>query len=259
MGAFDALFEGTEEEILGQDSFAGAKIEKSGVYLFKITMAKQKDSGSSNSKAFVLELEAENGARVFHDMGWYINKEGGFTDKNGKVLSATAAVVRLNNMLTGSKDLPALTAANIKEYNWEAKAEVTVNRMIARDLIGKIVKAQVVRVRSNKQVKSGGKTPEGYDIYVDGPDEKFTNEVKRFYDGITGQTVGEKQLGAAAEAITKDIEYCEKTPVLDKFKNVAPIAQNGGASAPQQGFGNTNQAANAGFGSDTAPQQGFGA
>jgi len=237
MSQFDNLFEGTEEEILGQDEFKGSGITKSCVVVAKITMAKQKDSGSSNSKAFVIEMETESGAKLFHDFGWYINKTGKHTDKNGKILPATAGLVRFNALINNERDLPKLDLAAIKEYDWESKSEVSVQKMIARSLIGKMVQVQVVRIKTNKQVDSGGKTPEGYAIWVDGPDEKFTNECKRFYDAMTGQTIGEKQLGKEAEKIKTDIQYCEENPVLDKFKAVAAITASQAPSTATQGFG----------------------
>lgn len=235
---FASLFEGTKEEIKSQDTFGGSKIEASGIFKAKITMAKQKDSKSSASKSFVLELETESGAKLFNEFGWYINKAGLHTDKNGKFLPAVQSLVRFTALTCGIQDIPPLVEKSIKEYNFETKSEITVQRMIALDLIGKVVYVQVIRIRSNKQVNSGVAGPDGYNIWVDGPEEKFTNKCQRFYNADS-QTVGEMQLREPAENIIKDREYCAKTPVLDKYKAVAntTATQTASAGQPAAGFG----------------------
>lgn len=239
MSILDSVFDTTDEqELLASDKgFAGTRVEQSGVMLVKVAMAKQVDSGSSDSKNFKLELETEKGAKLYWDAGWYIGKSGTNLDSKGKLLIAAASLARVSYMLTGGKELPAVTAATIKEYDFDLKREVDVSRMVARDLVGKFIQVQVVRKRVNKQVDSGRKTPDGYAIWVDGPEEKFVNEVKRFYDATTGQTFGEKMLSKEAGDIEKDRAYCEKTPVLDKFNAGATAPAAAAATAPTSGFG----------------------
>lgn len=238
MGILSSVFEKNEEQLKADAGFSGNKIEESGIYLCKVTMAKQIDSGSSASKDFALELETEKGAKLFWRAGWYINKASTNVDKNGNLLLGAAALARTNWLLTGSEDFPVLSAATIKEYDWDTKSDISVERQVCRDLVGKFVKVQVVRKRTNKQVKSGKKTTDGWDEYIDGPEEKFTNEVKRFYDASTDQTFGEKQQSKPAEGITKDAEYCAANPVLDKYKAVAaPVTPAAPVAPATSGFG----------------------
>ena len=245
MGVLDSVFDTQNEaELLKADKgFSGTKIEESGVFLFKISMAKQVDSGSSASKNFKLELETEKGAKAYWDAGWYIGKKGDNMDSKGNLLIAAASLARATYLISGSKDLPVVTPRTIKEYDWDTKSEVDVIRNVSPDLVGKFIKAQVVRKRVNKQVDSGRKDANGYAIWVDGPEEKFVNEVKRFYDATTGQTFGEKMLNKDATDIAKDTEYCAKNPVLDKYKEVKGVA-----SAPT-GTASTAAPVTSGFGS----------
>ena len=226
----EAVNQVSEKELVAADKgFAGNKIEESGIFLVQITMAKQVDSGSSNSKNFKLEMETEKKAKLYWDAGWYINKTGTHLDKNGKILTAASSLAKNNSLIMGTNNVPVLSAATIKEYDFDLKTEVDVERMVSRDMVGKFVKVKVVRSRINKKVNSGRKGPDGYDIWVDGPEERFVNEIKCFYDATTGQTFAEKHLGKEAGLIIKDEEYCIENPVLDKFKEVAGTAA---AAAP---------------------------
>lgn len=251
------LFSGTEEEILKADQGGGSefkKIEQSCMVLCRITMAKQHDSASSASKDFVLDLETEDGVRLTWKAGWYIGKDGTIKDSKGNIKFQAINLAKIHWMLTGRESLPAVSPATIKENVWDKDLkkfnEITATRNICPEMIGKLVYAQIVRVRSNKQVDSGGKTPEGYAIYVDSPDERFENQVRKLYDSASKQTPGEKKLGKAADIFNADEAYVLKTPILDKYKPVA-----GGAPAAQPAVG--------GFGGQSAanPAQasGFGA
>lgn len=264
MSIFESLFEGTEEEVLNQDSApGGAKIDKSGIYLAKITMVKEMPGKKDDPtpRHLVIEMETESGAKLYDKIEWYKDATGvGHMSSKGNILPGAAKAARFNFLFTGIKDVPKLESASIKETQWEDNKpkEVTATRMVARGLIGQFVKVQVLRIRSNKQVDSGGKTPEGYAIWVDGAEERFTNDVRRYYDAATSQSVGEKQLAKPALHITEDKEYCEKTPVLDKYKAVAGNpGQTGGQQNQGQagGFGGGSNAQNAGFGGQTG---GFG-
>ena len=243
MGILDSVFDTSNEaELLKSDKgFSGTKIEESGVFLVKVVMAKQVDSGSSASKNFKLEFETEKGAKLYWDAGWYIGKKGDNLDSKGNLLIAAASLARANYLITGSKDLPVCIPKVIKEYDWDLKTDVDVNRNVAADMIGKFIKVQVVRKRVNKQVNSGKVDSNGYNIWVDGPEERFINEVKRFYDASTNQTFGEKMLAKPGADIAKDEEYCAKTPLLDKYKEVSAVAAAAtpaaAAAAPTSGFG----------------------
>ena len=243
MGVLDGVFDKSDKKALlnADKGFSGTKIEESMVVLCKVVMAKQVDSGSSASKNFKIELETEAGAKLYWDAGWYIGKKGDNLDSKGNLLLAAASLARANYIITGEEDLPQVNPATIKEYNWDTKQEDSVERQVAHSMIGKFVYVQTVRIRSNKQVDSGNKDANGYAVYVDSNTEKFTNSVKRFYDAETKQTFGEKMLKEAAEGIVKDIEYCEKNLVLDKFKEVAEVA-SAAESTP-------STSATAGFGS----------
>jgi hypothetical protein len=261
-GAADA----SEDEILNKDAAKGGGnyIDKSGVYLFKINMAKEVP-GTTKSDAprhFVLELESESGAKLNHTIEWYKDAIGGHSSSKGGALPGAGEVGRLNFLLTGQKAMPVMTQAQVKETVWkDNKASETVAmRGVAAEWIGKTINVQVLRIRSNKQIKSNiqkvydygdnvgqpivNKDGQPVFEYVDGPEERFHNEARRFYDAVTMQTYGEKQLGKPAEAIEKDKEYCEKNPVKDNFNTnhktpadfagAAPAAQ-----APATGFGST--------------------
>lgn len=259
---FASLFEGTEEEILNQDQgFTSNKIEKSGVYKFKITMAKELP-GSMNSDAprhFEVTLETEQGAVVRDKIEWYKAADGGFMSSKGELLLGAGKVARLNALITGIQNVPAITPMNVKEYDWKTKQELTVQRGVAAGLVGKFVQAKVIVFEVNKQVK--GTRQKVYDYgenkgqlvtnaqgepvmeYVDGPETRLDISVQRYFDMTTGQTVGEKQLNKPAENIIKDTEYCEKNQVINKVNPASPdIAVAGKApiqtqQAPTQGSG----------------------
>jgi hypothetical protein len=247
---FDDIFDtSNEEKLLNSDkAFSGGnKIEKSGIFMVKVNMAKQVDSSSSASKNFKIEMETEDGARLYWEAGWYITKDGSMTNKDGKPNSATVHLAQVNYMLTGQKGIPELVSKKIKEYDWELKQDVEVTRMIAPDMIGKFIKVKVERVRLNKKVDSGKVGKDGYKIYVDGPEERFVNDVTRFYDAATGQTFGEKLINKEPTAIIEDEAFCKENPIIDKYKEVAPVASS--ASTASTTTATTGASATAGFGS----------
>jgi hypothetical protein len=111
----------------------------------------------------------------------------------------------------------------------------------------------VKRVRLNKQVKTN--IPKMYDYgdkigqpvltkdgqpvfeYKDGPEERFENQIIRFYDFATKQTAGEKAVGKPAAEFEKDLERCESEPIVDKYNANYYVAGSEAQPATAQGFG----------------------
>ena len=212
-----------QEDIENLDKIGGSysKIEKSGIYTLKVVMAKKVKAKESDAANFKVEFETENGAKVYWESGFYLNKEGSPLTKDGDLLIGAINLAEFNYVLTGEESLPNLTTATIKETQWTDgnPKEVQVEREIARDLIGKFVLAQVVRIRTNK-TKANKLADGSYGEPIVLNEETYRNEVRKFFNIDTEKTYAESKLGKEAVAIDKAAEWCDANPVLDKYKEV---------------------------------------
>lgn len=248
-----AIKKRTKEDLKNLDKGGNfAKIETSGVYEFKITMAKQIDSKKSDAKNFVIEMENKDGAKVSWKAGWYLNGEGSPLNKEGEIGISADQMLSMHMAVTGDEILPELDEATIKETEWvdSKPKEVTNKRMIAKDLIGKFVLAQVVRVRTNR-VKREEVDGEWIETKLNEPREY--NEVRRFFNADSEKTRSEILNDQDATAIGKSEEYCAKHPILDKFEPVPDAAAASSAAGPSS----SSRGSTASSGGSTATR-GFG-
>jgi hypothetical protein len=106
-------------------------------------------------------------------------------------------------------------------YDYETQKEIPTKVETLVDLLGIKGFVAITKVRSNKQVK-------GDNGYVDSPEERFTNQVSKFFNSEK-QTATEKAAGVAGTFADKWAEkYNGK--VTDKYKEVKGVA----AGAPSR-------------------------
>jgi len=149
-----ALAKRSDDDIRDMDKGGGfAKIDESGIHECKVVMAKNMVSKNPESQAakFVVELENKDGAKLFWDSGYYLNKAGSPVTEDGNLSIGASKLIALNYLLTGKDELPQLSEATIKETQWDngTPSEVSVKRDIAKALIGQFILVQSVRIKTN--------------------------------------------------------------------------------------------------------------
>ena len=227
-----ALAARTKEAIKDIESGGGfSKIETSGVYELKITMAKQVDSKSSDAKNFKVELEDENGAKVYWESGWYLNKDGSPLDKEGNLSIAAQKLISFIYTVTGKEELPDLTEATIKETVWTdgKPSEESAKRMIDKSLIGGYLFMQVARMKVNKETHT--EEADGTWTTTKTNEARQYNDCRRAFNIDTKLSYTEALTDAEPTAFDKSVEWCENNPVVDKFAAVADAPSNSAGRA----------------------------
>lgn len=206
-------------------SSTGTGITESGAYVGIIKMAKVIEANSGAiGIAIEIQREDEKIARVTEwiQSGDAKGNKTTYTDKEGNEvnLPGFTKIKNLNFLLTGVFGVPVSEDKQIKEYDWEQKKEVLVNREVVTDWLNK---------------------PIGFCIQMT-MEDKYDNEttfitksiVEHFYDAVTNQFGSEKINSSEATNLDKFKTYIEKTPIKDKRK------RSKGATTNEQGSGNTN-------------------
>lgn len=163
----------------------------------------------------------EKGQKPFYEKDGKKIPLPGFTTANDLALLSTGKDL-------GSQDFEAKV---VKLYDFESRAEVPTNVMVATSLLGLQVKVGILKIEKNKQVKEGN-------AYVDTNDKVERNEINKIFHAETGKTVSE--FTAKAESAEFLPKWKEKNSgkTVNKFKAVGSAGtpgQSGGSSAGSAG------------------------
>jgi hypothetical protein len=128
-------------------------------------------------------------------------------------------------LLTAGKEIGLLDSEKkiIEIYNPETKKKEPQEVPMVMELLGQPIRVGILRVRKNKNTKSGEK-------YVATNDEQISNEIDKFFRAEDGLTVPEL---AAGETEAKFLDEWKKRwdgKTKDQFKEV-----KGGAAAAKSG------------------------
>ena len=198
----------------------GYKITESGSNLFKINMVNiiESQHGAIGVK---IQLETEEGKKLTQTE--YItnrDKQSYYIDKKTnakKELPGYSKICALNYLVNGVWGLPTVSEREIKEYDYDARQEVSVRREVAVDMVGKAI--------------GGCVTVWMEDSYKDKSKPVTKVEVSHFYDPVTNKFASEKKANKEPEMIVTFNEVAEKTPVKDKREMSKGVATTTTASA----------------------------
>jgi hypothetical protein len=174
----------------------------------------------SGAVAIVVEMEDEEGKKSrtqeWIQSGEKKNFSTTYVDSNGNTcnLQGMSKVKNLNFLLTGVFGIPSAETKQIKEYDWENKQDVMVEREVILDWINKPIGICVQMTEEDK--------------YNDETNSVTRPLIEHFFDPVTDQFGSEKIGAKPAELKAKFLEFIEKTPVKDKRKK-----SKGSSTAPQ--------------------------
>lgn len=185
------------------------KIENSGAYICKINMAKvvHADSGAVGMS---LELQTEDETKVYITEYFVSGNTKGnkttYTDKDGNEINLPgfSKVKALNFLLTGVSGLPNAEMKEVKEYDYDLKQEVSVNREVVLSWLNKSIGVCVQLSMEDK--------------YNDETQTVTKIDVEHFFDPVTDQFSSEKISSKASEMKAIFLSRIEKTPIKDKRK-----------------------------------------
>ena len=209
------------------DRLGGGGVLETAVYPFKLDTIYTTES-KKGAVGIVVDLLVGEQEQKYSETFWittgsnkgcnpYYEKDGA---KNW--LPSYVMLDSFTNMING-KGITAQDTAErvINIYDYETQKEIPTKSEVLVDLLGITGFVAITKVRSNKQIK-------GDNCYVDSPEERFTNQVSKFFNSDR-QTSTEKTAGVAGTFADKWAEkYNGK--VTDKYKAVAGVA----AGAPQR-------------------------
>lgn len=233
MGLFDNVNVQTaapeEVEVQEERVGGGAKVE-SGCYEAIIKMANLTES-QGGAIGVKLSLETEDGISL--TMTEYITSgtEKGvktYYEKDGKKfdLPGYAKIKGLNYLLNNVDGEPTnVEEREIKEYDYEAKAEITVRRRVILDFIGKPIGICLAVVNE--------------DDYRDTTKSRIKKDIRHFFDPVTGKFKGEKMGNAEAENKQKFLDRIPEDGIFDDRKN---SKGNGAATTTSGTTSGTNAA-----------------
>lgn len=225
----------TDSSIAGEkDSLGGGGVVDSGLLNMVVTMAYLKESDGGALGVFATLKNKADGKEMrisqYVTSGKAKGQKNTYTDKEGAEQYLPGFLI-MNSLaeLTTGLNLSDLDTEDklVNIYSSAAKAEVPTKVPVLTQLIGQEINVGVLKQRVNKQVKDDAGN------YVDTNDERFINEVDKFFcakDKFLNMTVAE--IKAKAEKAEFYAKWAEKNTgkVIDKFKAVG----NGTPGAPSR-------------------------
>lgn len=195
----------------------------------------------------VMEYEV-NGAEVSET--FTVMKDGKQTapdKKTGKdtLLWGRRLAAEVNFLIAGI-DIDALTKTKkviqLYDFSKGGKADTTVVELA--ELIGKPIDLAILKIRKNKMIKQGTK-------FVNTPEEKFINQIKKHARHSDGKTMAEIKAQTPAEFMA-EWQNTYKGKTLDQYKPVAgspaPNSANTGSAtqnAPWDSAGSASESVSA--------------
>lgn len=207
---------GKEEDRLG-----GGGVLETGVYPFVIDSAYTTES-KKNAVGIVVNLLVGDNNHRFSETFWITTGSdkgcNPYYEKDGQKswLPSYVMLDAFTKMVNGKGITDQDTAErSVNIYDYEGKKEVPTKVEVLTDLLKVTGFVAIQKTRSNKQVK-------GDNGYVDSPDERFTNNVVKFFnqDRQTSTEHAAKAAGAFIDA------WAEKNngKLVDKYKVVQGVA-----------------------------------
>jgi flagellin-specific chaperone FliS len=216
-------------------SFSAGPIKKTGAYVGTITRAYDRKSQNTESVALHIDLVMDNGESAAIDL-WYLNKEGGSVDKNGKELSAIGQINELMVLL----EIEELKVSQgmVSIYDYDAKTDVEVKKRVYKDLVGQSIGAVFEVKSAHKNVQINGQwqpDPSGA--------TKNVHEFKQFFSPENQSSAAEFLSGTEPVEIDRYLAILlDDSRIIKQASNQPnspqnaqpkdPVGMNGAAAAP---------------------------
>lgn len=230
------------EDIKGgkeRDTLGGGSVQETGVYGYELDSIYTTES-KSGAVGIVVNLLLDNGSKYSETMYITTGRDKGcnpYFEKNGEktYLPSYVMLDSFANMVTGKGITDQDTAERVLNvWDYESKSEKPTKVEALVDLFKVKGFVAITKTRSNKQVK-------GDNGYIDSPDERFTNNISKFFND-QGQTSSEQTAGVKGDFLTQWKEKYTGVTV-DKYKKVEGVAA--GAPAAKRPSVNANAPVNA--------------
>ena len=200
MSGFGNIISDDSISTVEEDTTGPSYIVDSGVYDAVIDMAYVLNSKSSNAKGLLIKLKLRDGSTVENRI-WFTNKNGQtFYTRDGQKYNLPG-FNQLNSLSAVAADSKFLDLGDtIQEkdvliWNSEQKKELPTPTQVVTGLIGKPVKAGILRTYQDVGDKDNDWAPSGF--------SREENVIDRFFDANSGQTHQEKVNGSSADYIGK--------------------------------------------------------
>lgn len=233
---FGTLLDTPDLESQG-DRLGGGGAVDSDVYGSTINAAFAGES-KGGAKSMTFHFKLDNGREYKETVYVTSGKEKGqknYYERDGKKYPMPGFVTANDiALLATGKDLGSQTFEQkvVKLYDFDAKAEVPQNVMMATSLLGKRVNLGILKEIVDKNVDSGG------GVYVPSGETREQNTIDKVFHDPSNQTVSEltktRDTNAVGEFITGWTEK-NKGQVRNKAKGAAGTAGTPGRPAPTGG------------------------
>lgn len=196
-----------------------------------------KSDGGASGVVLILDIDG----REYRETIYATNRKGeNFYTKDGDKTKRyqLPGFITLNDiaLCAAGKQLNELDweEKQVKQYDFDAKAEVVKAAEVAVDLLGQSVTVAIVKTHVNKQEKNN----QGKYVDVAGGD-RFTNNIEKVFDPESKRTVREA-IDGKEEAAFHD-EWLKKNDGVDRDKrSIKDGGDAGSAGAPPKSSGSTN-------------------
>lgn len=221
------IFGGLQTQGLDQggDVLGGSRIRDTNVYAGTVTLAYAGQS-QGGARSLTFHIKFDDGGD-YRETVYITNRQGQpYYEKDGKK-SPLPGFTTANDLalLTTGQDLTAQPSEEkvVKLYDFDAKAEVPTKVQALTDIMGKRIKAGIVRNTVDKTAKNGAGE------YVPTGETRDENQVDKFFHDESGKTVSEFINKSEPEFLTKWVE-AKQGKVFNKAKG----ADAGKSGAPGQ-------------------------
>lgn len=211
-----------------KDTLGGGGVQDTGLYGFTLDSAYFTEAKSS-ALGIVLNLVLDSGAKYSETFYVTTGKEKGcnpYYEKNGEK-TYLPSYVKMNSFVeavTGKEISLQNTEERVVDiYDYETQTTIPTKVEMLVDLLKTTGFVGVHKIRSNKQIK-------GDNGYIDSPDERFTNQIDKFFNA-NKQTHSEQSAGVEASFVTKWVEKFGNN-VIDRYKEVKGVAAGAPRATP---------------------------
>ena len=197
----------------------GSYLWDSGVYKTIVDMA-YFDQSKGGAHSLNVTLLGEDGKKLKQTI-WFTNRkeEVHFVNQKGEkdYLPGYTLVNNLALIITGediNEDFDKSEKKMVNVYDFNEKKEKPTEKSVATSLLGKQIKAAVLKQTVNKRVNDGSGT------YVDSAETRDENQLKEFYFPDSDLTVVEKAKDATEALMMPKWEERNTGKTLNRVKEV---------------------------------------